>query len=549
MEGTHTVLCLHKPIQEFSHISLYFPTGRVRSFTYGIRAPRDCQPLYANQRNQKDEDPARAKQRGQSYTPAGDASQSCNATKGVLAELQWLSAEHWQLLVDLLPLCGDCASRVTMGNQDGKFQGPPEAYAGHLLHSLSSSNLQHALSLSPEHKRVASRVRKLKKLGIKKNYSAEEFMQSKMKKEVGCITASEIPQTYLDADGTPSFHASTTPGPGSYVSNEPLLPMEGPFHTAQEGWDFMEDPRLFDSETDLCTELTEFEEQFCLSYGASSCTFMDNVGNNIRPSIFSSSIGNETFEEQSGDRTTAQLYDDINRRDIVVTKEQTIVDSACHSSVLGTTEGSSDAVDVVPHTSKDRSVMGHDYQRFKQEKVSASNENCTQSHETRSNTENRSSEAMRLSLSPLTQVQSRTWIKTPTSPSLSGVFNVSYPTTNSLPSMSPALSPLSSMISSPQLNHRILLLPEEDGIKDKDGEKKSHETTGYWSEAENQLKVTTGVIDKNGNCRTITRLDLNLSQQGAGNSTFSTAGASGFTSTGECKVRFIYVVTQKRTEF
>ncbi|XP_072545895.1 formin-1-like isoform X2 [Salminus brasiliensis] len=545
MEGTHTVLCLHKPIQEFSYISLYFPAGRVRGFTYGSRTPRDRQPLLTNQ--QEDEDPAKAKQRGQSYKPVGDASQSYSSTKGVLAELQWLSAEHWQLLVDLLALCGDCAARVRMGNQDGKFPGEPEAYAGNLLQDLSSSsNLQHALSLSPDHKKAASRVRKLKKLASKKTDSSEEFLQSKIKKKRESFTASELSQTHLDtislvvqAAGSLSFQSPETPGSKSYagVSSEPLLPMEGPFHTAQEGWDFMEESRPFDSEMDL----TEFEDQFCLGYEVSTGTFMDSVqdhiqitsGNNIRPSRNSSSSGNENLQEKTGGKTTAQLCEDINRTDMTVQ----VVSEIQSSSFVGTKEASSGAVEAVLHTTKDSSVMRHTCQHFNQEDARILNENST--HRNESNMGDRP-ETMRLPLSHHAQAgpsNLRPWTKSPTSPTLSGVFNVSYPPTNSLQSMSPVLSPLSSKLSSPQLNHRIVLLPDEDGVKANEGSRWSHEAARSWSEAGNQPKVTTEVIDKNGNRRTITRLDLNLSRQGTGNSTWNTAGTSGSTTTDDSFLR------------
>ncbi|XP_067310948.1 formin-1 isoform X2 [Pseudorasbora parva] len=89
-----------------------------------------------------------------------------------------------------------------------------------------------------------------------------------------------------------------------------------------------------------------------------------------------------------------------------------------------------------------------------------------------------------------TDANLRSWTRSPTSSSLSGVFNVSYPPNNSLQSM----SPLSSQLPSPQMNHRIVLLPEEED----DGNKRS---------SRDEPKV----IDKNGNCRTATRLDLNLS--------------------------------------
>ncbi|KAI3367812.1 hypothetical protein L3Q82_026649 [Scortum barcoo] len=68
--------------------------------------------------------------------------------------------------------------------------------------------------------------------------------------------------------------------------------------------------------------------------------------------------------------------------------------------------------------------------------------------------------------------------------------------------MSPVLSPLSSKQASPQLNHRIVLLSD----KDVDHEQDSSSNT-------DEPKIFTEVIDKNGNKRTVTRLDLNLSRR------------------------------------
>ncbi|XP_073784055.1 formin-1 isoform X1 [Danio rerio] len=93
----------------------------------------------------------------------------------------------------------------------------------------------------------------------------------------------------------------------------------------------------------------------------------------------------------------------------------------------------------------------------------------------------------------------RSWSRSPTSSSLSSVFNVSYPQTNTLQSM----SPLSSQLPSPQMNHRIVMLPEDDDDEDDDGNKRCF--------SENQLKVSSEVIDKNGNRRSVTRLELRLS--------------------------------------
>uniref|UniRef100_A0A9J8C9W9 Formin 1 n=1 Tax=Cyprinus carpio carpio TaxID=630221 RepID=A0A9J8C9W9_CYPCA len=190
MEGTHTVLRLYKPIQELCFISLYLPTRKSRGFPRADQTPREARP--------RDED---AKQRGQYY---------CEGTQGAVTQLHWLAAEHHQLLTDLLSLCSECADRIKMGNQEGKLL---EGHGEHLGHDVSSSNF--SLSVPPEHKRAASRVRKLKKLGSKKMDSAEEFLQSRIKKKVQSGVSEFSPK----APGTPiSFHGRDTPGSGSYVS-------------------------------------------------------------------------------------------------------------------------------------------------------------------------------------------------------------------------------------------------------------------------------------------------------------------------------------------
>lgn len=553
MEGTHTLLCLHKRIEEIIYISPYFPTRGVRGFTRSSRTSQHCQPVYTNQHDQKAEDPATPKQRSQSYKPASKVLQSCEAKK-VLAGLNWLSAEHCQLLVDLLSLCGDCASRFTMGNEEGKLQAQFEGNEKHLVQGVSSSNLQHTLSLSPEHKRSASRIRKIKKLGSKKMDSTEEFLQTKLKKKVQSISASEFLKNHLNADliqatenqklpGTPvSVHVPHTPGSYSYssVSSEPLLPMEEPFQTCQEAWDFMEDSRLFESEIDLCTEFTEFEDQFCLSYGAFSCSLTEarqfhthqeqmTSGNNIASSGKISSSGKFSLQNNPGGKTVTPLYDDMNKRDIVVEVVAERIDLT--NSNLEGKENSNDVIEVGPRTANGNSAMGQStFQHSRQEKLKV--QNITQKNNVELKVKDKSSEAMTF---PLIESQNgtsnlRPRPKSPVSPSLSGVFNVSYPPSNSLQSMSPILSPLSSKLSSPQLNHRIVLLPEADGDKDKDQDRWFHETAG------DQPKYPTEAIDKNGNHRTITRLDLNLSQQGSGNSTCISDGTATSKITGEFKV-------------
>ncbi|XP_052001417.1 formin-1-like [Xyrauchen texanus] len=472
MEGTHTVLRLYKPIQELCFISLYFPTKRPRGFSRGGHALREARPLYGNQRDQRNEDPAGPKQRRQSCKSAGEIFQPCEPTKGCL------TAEHVLLLTDILSLCSECADRLRMGNQDGKLEGHGEFVGS----GASRSNLQRTLPLSPENKRAASRVRKLKKLGSKKMDSAEEFLQSKMKKKMQRIT----PVTITEEPS--SIHGPDTPGSGSYVSasSQPLLPMDEHFHFANDGWDYMEEPRCFETEMDLCSELSEIDNQLCLEFAKPSCTLLRGEHghtlhefNNAR---LDSGISSKLREpkEKIGGQMGAQLYDDeVNMRSVAKCKVVTNMEAG--SLKLGAASLRSKEIMF------EKPLSQSSYQPVGQEEI-----------------EPRSSEPMRLPLSSPIDANSRTshlrsWTKSPTSSSLAEVFSVSYPVTNSLQCMSPVLSPLSSKLPSPHLNHRIVLLPEED-----DGNLRC---------SRDEPKVTSEAIDKNGNRRTVTRLDLNLSRQ------------------------------------
>lgn len=426
MEGTHTVLRLYKPIHELCFISLYFPTRKSQGFS---RAAREVQPLCGNQHEERGEDPGRTKQRRQYYNSA-DEVQSCEDTKGAVSQIHWLAIEHHQLLTDLLSLCSECADRLKMGNQDGKIQSEGE-------HGVSSSNF--TLPQSVEYKK-ASRVRKLKKLGSKKMDSAEDFLQSKLKKKVQMGAASEFS---LGKD-------PETPGSGSYVSvsSEPFLPMDEDFHIANDGWDFMEESR-FECEID-CGALSEFDNQLRLDY--------EKPIGNVRGRIDSSGTKREETFGGNDDRLNPRS-DNIARKDM----ERSLIEQPVSHSCL-------DVEGIYRKASGQEEIS-----RLHKKKPSSPIDASSRSSNLRS------------------------WTRSPTSNSISGVFNVSYPPTNTLRIMSPVLSPLSSQLPSPQMNHRIVLVPEEDD----DGNKRPSRDG----------QVNTEVIDNNGNRRTASRLDLNLGNQ------------------------------------
>ncbi len=502
MEGTHTVLLLYAPIRELSSISLYFPKRRAPSFKYKSRAPHSERA--GNDHDWGKEDLAASEQRGQSSDSSGELLSSQQATKKAVAELCWLAAEHHQFLADFLSLCRVCANKVRMGNQDGKLQDYMEGQEVHLGGQVLCSSE----TVPPEHKRAASKSKKLKKLGGKKLDSAEDFLHSKMKKKVSSGTSVEPPApNSVSVSSAPvveqipaSVHVSDSPVTGSYVSavSNPVLPMEEPFQISREGWDFMEDNRTFDPDMDFCSDFSEYDGE--LGYDSSFCNLMEGLtrresGSNLRPIKRMDSLGETLSENASAVKSAQELYGEINQSNAgvrVVAKVQDVEGRVQH----------------VSHTSPDTagpSVLHQGTSSFQQEYGKWRGPN--RDHllgVSREKTSNKLSEGLQLPLSHAIEHHppAKSHTKSPTSPSLAGVFNASFPASNSLHSMSPVLSPLSSKQASPQLNHRIVLLSD----KDVDHEQDSSSNT-------DEPKIFTEVIDKNGNKRTVTRLDLNLSRR------------------------------------
>ncbi|KAF7669530.1 hypothetical protein LDENG_00182660 [Lucifuga dentata] len=509
MEGTHTILRLYAPIHEVSNISLYFLRRQAPGFKYKSRAPL----WVTNDHDRGKENLTVSKQRGQSSDSSGELLNSQQATKEAVAELCWLAAEHHQLLADLLSLCRVCASRLRMGNQDGKLQDYVESQevyvGGQVLSSSSSSDYQHPNTVSPEHMKGKSKSKKLKKMGGKKLDSAEDFLHSKMKKKITNGTSSSeqsIPNTasisaaplMQETQGTPaSVHDSDSPVTGSFVSaaSNPILPMEEPFQIVRESWDFIEDNQTFDPDMDFCTDFSEYENE--LGYESSSCILMEGLtrresGSNLRPIKRFDSLGDTLSKNASPDRSAQQMYEETNQRNTglrVVARLQDVEVRVQH----------------VSHTSPERAGTAMPQPRTnscQREYGVYRGPTSDYALGTTEKTGNKVPEGLRLPLSNTTEppALNKSQRKSPSSPSLAGVFNTSFPASNSLQSMSPVVSPLSSKQASPQLNHRIVLLSEKDMDPDRDSSSKTDEP-----------KFVAEVIDKNGNNRTVTHLDLNLS--------------------------------------
>ncbi|XP_007549295.1 formin-1 isoform X1 [Poecilia formosa] len=503
MEGTHTILLLYEPIYELSNVSLYFPKRRAPIFKYKSRTSHSASS--GNNHDWGKQNLAVSKQKGQSSDSSGKLLNSQQATKEAVAELCWLAAEHHQLLVDLLSLCQDCASKVKMGNQDMKFQECEEdqevPFGGRVL---GDSNCPMS-----ESKKGAAKSKKVKRLGGKKLDKPEDLQHTKMKKKATKGQSHvALPTDYkvstsavLQAEQTPKKKASdyvsdSTPSSSNVREVSKLIvTVEEPFRTTQENWDFVEDNQNFDPVMDFCNDFSECDGE--LGYASSSCSLIEGLnrrqsGGNLRPiKRFDSAV--ETLAANGltvNNSAQHQLDSDMNQRNTgirVVAKLHDVEGKVHH----------------VSHANANGALQHPGTSGSKQEIGEWGTKNGDYQLEVGKQNGNKRPQGLRLSLShtaePLAPVRSKS--KSPSSPSLAGVFNTSFPASNNLQSMSPVLSPLSSKQLSPQLNHRIVLLSD----KDEDSYRDSSSNT-------DEPKSFTEVIDRNGNKRTVTRLDLDLNR-------------------------------------
>ncbi|NXC21211.1 FMN1 protein, partial [Corythaeola cristata] len=119
MEGTHTILQLHKPIMELCYVSFYLPEGKVRGFTYKScvtldrTSKRFCSCYRVRERLEME-------LREQPYENFGDIIFKRTTTKDILIELYKLTAEKEKLLTSVLR--SHHILGLNTGHQEGKQQ-------------------------------------------------------------------------------------------------------------------------------------------------------------------------------------------------------------------------------------------------------------------------------------------------------------------------------------------------------------------------------------------------------------------------------------------
>jgi len=525
MEGRRTVLLLYPPIYELSHIALYVPKRRAPGFTYQRLAPPRGRPR--NDRDQAEEDLAESKQSGHSSSGSSDElllDSPLRTTKEAVAELCWLAVQHRQLLAGFLSLCGDCASRVRMGNQEGKLQDYLDGYEVDLADpALANSNYKHLLAVATENRKAASKGKKFNKLGGKKSDGGPEVAPAgkvKRKSRRRSSTAEPLPAVPEREGRTKSLVSSDGLTAGSCIgqASNPIqaleeVLLEEDLHGEVHGW--MDDNHTFDPQLDFCNNLSEFDSDFCLGLqsppgGLRQGLSRRESGSNLRPMKQLDSNGEGDPSLVGGSvavaKTAHQLYGEIHQRDPGVLAVGKVQDM----------EGT------VQRVNRRRSSLGLGL--GVQQQTYGEWREATKGHGGsigRHSATTKLADGLRLPLSltpdhysPVTSHAK----KSPLSPSLAGVFNTSFPASTNLQSMSPLLSPLSAtatttMQGSPPLNHRILLLSDKDLSPDGEGPFCGGDMP----------KVGAEMVDKNGNKQNPTRLDLNLGRRASSSSSSSSS--------------------------
>ncbi|XP_051776022.1 formin-1-like isoform X1 [Erpetoichthys calabaricus] len=271
MESTHAAHLLYKPIAEACRISIYCPRGRARGSVYKSTSPARSQT------------PKNFAQYGQGKEELREAQQgdwSCesvlklvNSTpkQGAAAELFRQQAEHDKVLLraDRFAVCTYCRRKFDMGNQDGKIQSYLEAGNSKEDHSWACSTEPQRPVLLP----VIAKGRKAKKVGTRKGesqtrrrvYSGDESCSTYVSVEEGKKRRSLRGLSENLVGQLPNRHWNVT----SVVLGKPDKP---------EG-DLMEDSRNFESDTDICSELSDYDNEQLFGYGMPyySSSYQENI--------------------------------------------------------------------------------------------------------------------------------------------------------------------------------------------------------------------------------------------------------------------------------
>ncbi|XP_058018123.1 formin-1 isoform X5 [Ahaetulla prasina] len=507
MEGTHTVLQLHRPIMELCYVSFYLPRGKVTGFTYKGCVTLDKSSKCFHNCYQVKEDSEGVGSQGQSCEHIGEIFFKQTTTENILTELYKLNAEKDRILTTLLS--SSHILGVKMGNQDGKLEQVSE----HLKYKEEKLDFKdQSDSFSGSTQKSSLKNRKRRK-SSKRRESIEEFINKNIKRKISA-TLDPPALHYKEAlSGSDRYHSDDS-SRCFMCSDERKVEYKGelsdgnkPAELSKRKQCLLEDCQVLESDSDLSVSFSEYDNiVFGHCFAHSSHSLLDEVEGTFKAVQQSSPLLN-TFQEKltSEERCDYSHIAGICKGTSEIgelLKRQDTKDAAGYSQVscatseenkLSTGLGATSEIghEGVPQQSKVEQdylfeeacspvkAVNKTLQKVIQfdrldestewKKLQCATSPSSFSHENREKrTELPQKNNNHLTLflqTPPEICQQRTnnkqeEKKTP-SPSLvaiSNVFNRSYPSSNTYTQMSPLPSPLSSSPPSLKLHHRILPL-------------------------------------------------------------------------------------------
>ncbi|XP_043929466.1 formin-1-like [Protopterus annectens] len=288
MEGTHTILHLHKPIKEVCYVSFYRPRGKVRGFMYLGSASLDKSIKYFVNLFQIQEGTRIAELGGRACLSLTTLFKQ-TATQDILSVLYNWTANK-ELLTDLFTLHSNFPLGIQMGNQDGKLQEQAENSEKAEVNP-GFKNLQR--SLSTDGKKSVPKTKKIRK-SSKRRESLEEFMHNKFRRKLSGSweTSSALITKGLslgrDKAASAKLSISTSPSTKltssfvnalqqSDVNSNKLQPDDVTVAEIQsKGKEFLQRFTSQESDSDLGSCLSEYDNDVFTECRASPCNSLFN---------------------------------------------------------------------------------------------------------------------------------------------------------------------------------------------------------------------------------------------------------------------------------
>ncbi|XP_043553925.1 formin-1 isoform X3 [Chiloscyllium plagiosum] len=186
MEDTHTTQLLHKPIKERCFISFYYPGGEARWTPYKCSTLLDGSMKCIAKYKQAKEEPEIGKQKGLHSDNTGYI-QKQTSTANTVKELcagSLCPIEKLSLFPDVLSRRPAFNPTLNMGNQDGKFEDVQETECKQNEREQDCGALDLQYSWSSERKKSDGKIKKLKKIGRRKENTEESACKAVKNKKI-----------------------------------------------------------------------------------------------------------------------------------------------------------------------------------------------------------------------------------------------------------------------------------------------------------------------------------------------------------------------------